>query len=325
MAASSVSLAETRSPCTVTMCCSIRATMKIHELLSKVMVDGTPDPARFKHAAGEAVAEAARRAGGHHRRVVGSGEGAPVLWANGEVDAAIQLEHLWDDVARSQPMDLQCAYPMTARDESAHSVNEQFRLIANTAPVMIWMSDVDKQVTYVNQRWLDFTGWPVNVVPGHRWIELIHPDDVDRCGDAYTKAFDQRQPFDVEHRLHRSDGEYRWIVTSGVPRYDKGGSFAGYAGIAVDVTERKLAEETLSTLNQRLIEAHEEERTRLARDLHDDIGQQLIVVLLRLEVVKQRVDVYVPELGVEIGRAIEISRRSRVMCRVCCIVSTLHS
>ena len=183
---------------------------------------------------------------------------------------------------------------------------EQFRLIANTAPVMIWMSDVDKQVTYVNQRWLDFTGWPVNVAPGHRWIELIHPDDVDRCGDAYTKAFDQRQPFDVEHRLHRSDGEYRWIVTSGVPRYDKGGSFAGYAGIAVDVTERKLAEETLSTLNQRLIEAHEEERTRLARDLHDDIGQQLIVVLLRLEVVKQRVDVYVPELGVEIGRAIEM-------------------
>jgi len=94
--------------------------MKIHELLSMVMVDGTPDPARFKHAAGEAVAEAARRAGGHHRRVVGCGEGAPVLWANGEVDAAIQLEHLWDDVARSQPMDIQCAYPMTARDESAH-------------------------------------------------------------------------------------------------------------------------------------------------------------------------------------------------------------
>ena len=182
---------------------------------------------------------------------------------------------------------------------------ERFRLITNTAPVMIWMSDVDKQVTYVNQPWLNFTGWPVNVVPGHRWIELIHPDDVERCGDAYVKAFDQRQPFQVEHRLRRHDGEYRWTVSTGVPRYDADGSFTGYIGTVVDVTERKLAEDTLSTLRQRLIEAHEEERTRLARELHDDIGQQLTVLVLRLEVVMQRVEIPMPELGLEIGSVIE--------------------
>jgi hypothetical protein len=78
----------------------------------------------------------------------------------------------------------------------------------------------------------------------------------------------------MEHRLRRHDGEYRWVVTAGVPRYETDGSFAGYIGTGVDITERKLAEEALSTVSQKLIEAHEEERSRIARELHDDINQQ---------------------------------------------------
>ena len=109
----------------------------------------------------------------------------------------------------------QAMQALVAARETARESEERFRLIANTAPVMIWMSDADKQVTYVNQPWLDFTGWPPNVVPGHQWITLIHPDDVERCGDVYVKAFEQRQPFEVEHRLRRHDGEYRWTVTVG--------------------------------------------------------------------------------------------------------------
>ena len=135
---------------------------------------------------------------------------------------------------------------------------ERFRLIANTAPVMIWMSDVDKQVTYVNQRWLEFTGWPSNELPGHRWIKLIHPDDVERCGEVYGKAFDGRQPFQVEHRQRRHDGAYRWTVTAGVPRYGTDGSFAGFVGTAVDVTDRKLVElallESHAALKERTLE-----------------------------------------------------------------------
>jgi len=192
-----------------------------------------------------------------------------------------------------------------ATQDFVRASEERFRLIANTAPVMIWMSDVDKQVTYVNQPWLNFTGWPVDVPPGHRWIDLIHPDDVKRCGEAYVKAFDQRQPFQVEHRLRRHDGEYRWTVSTGVPRYDADGSARGSVGTAIDVTERKLAEDTLSTLNQRLFQAQELERARLAQELHDDIGQQLSMLLLRLEAARQRVDTSMPELGREIGSAIE--------------------
>jgi PAS domain S-box-containing protein len=140
-----------------------------------------------------------------------------------------------------------------------------FRTLANAAPVMIWMSEVDKQVTYVNTPWLDFTGWPPNEVPGNRWIQLIHPDDVQRCGDAYVKAFDQREPFQVEHRLRRHDGEYRWTVSTGVPKYDPDGSFTGYVGTAVDVTERKIASDKLQEY-ERVIESAEEMIAVVDRD-----------------------------------------------------------
>jgi DNA-binding NarL/FixJ family response regulator len=108
--------------------------LNISQLLSKVMVDGTPDPTRFMDATGEVVAEAAQRAAGRHRRVAACGECAPTLWARGDVDAAIQLEHLWDEVARSQPMDTQCAYPMTIRQENARALR---RLCAEHTAVVI--------------------------------------------------------------------------------------------------------------------------------------------------------------------------------------------
>lgn len=115
------------------------------------------------------------------------------------------------------------------------------------------------------------------------------------------------KPFEVEHRLRRHDGEYRWTVTTGVPRYDAGGSFRGYVGTAIDTTERKLAEDALSTLNQRLVQAQEVERTRLAQELHDDIGQQVTMLQLHLEAAKQRAEASTAELGQQIGSAIEIA------------------
>jgi DNA-binding NarL/FixJ family response regulator len=96
--------------------------LNISQMLSKVMVDGAPDPTRFMNAAAEVVAEAAQRAAGQHRKVAACGECSPTLWAKGDVDAAIQLEHLWDEVSRSQQMDIQCAYPMATGDESARAV-----------------------------------------------------------------------------------------------------------------------------------------------------------------------------------------------------------
>jgi signal transduction histidine kinase len=91
----------------------------------------------------------------------------------------------------------------------------------------------------------------------------------------------------MEYRLRRHDGEYRWVLDHGVPRFNPDGSFAGYIGSVIDVTVRKAAEETLATVSRKLIEVQEQERTRIARDLHDDINQQLAMVAVEIEQLKQ--------------------------------------
>ena len=200
----------------------------------------------------------------------------------------------------------------TQRREAEQAVREsegRFRLVASSTPVMIWMSGTDKLCIYFNQGWLEFTGRSVEAELGHGWTEGVHHKDLERCFQTYTKAFERREPFQMEYRLRRHDGEYRWIFDHGVPRFNAEGSFAGYIGSAIDVTERKLAEEALSTVSQKLIEAQEQERCRLAQELHDDIGQQLVGLLLRLTVARKRVEVPMPELGQEIGSAIETARR----------------
>jgi PAS domain S-box-containing protein len=167
-------------------------------------------------------------------------------------------------------------------DDSRRANDETFQLFAHTAPVMIWISGVDKLCTYVNQRWLDFTGRPLDAELGNGWSEGVHPDDLGLCLDQYTTAFDRRESFQFEYRLRRSDAQYRWIFDSGVPRFDSDGSFAGYIGSAIDVTQHKLAEEALSTVSQRLIDAQEEERAWIARELHDDIGQRVSLLIMNL-------------------------------------------
>jgi signal transduction histidine kinase len=87
----------------------------------------------------------------------------------------------------------------------------------------------------------------------------------------------------MEYRLRRNDGEYRWVLDTGVPRFNPDGSFAGYIGSCLDITDRKLAEEALASVGRRLIEAHEEERTWIARELHDDIVQRLALLAVELE------------------------------------------
>lgn len=183
------------------------------------------------------------------------------------------------DVLARQAADL---IERTRAEAAVRESEEWFRLMANSAPVTIWMTGADKGCTYVNQAWLDFTGRPVDAALGRGWTEGIHPEDVERSWETYAEAFDRREPFQMEYRARRQDGEFRWVIDTGVPRYKADGSFAGYIGSAMDITERRLAQEALSTVSQRLIDAQEEERSRLARELHDDISQRLGLLSLRL-------------------------------------------
>jgi len=128
---------------------------------------------------------------------------------------------------------------------------ERFRLMADTAPALIWMSGTDKLCTYFNKPWLKFTGRSIELERGNGWLEGVHPEDLRRCMDTYTQAFDRREEFRMEYRLRRHDGEYRWIIDIGVPRFDRGRSFIGYIGSGVDVTERKHAEQALRESEER--------------------------------------------------------------------------
>ncbi len=160
---------------------------------------------------------------------------------------------------------------------------ERFRLGANAAPVMIWAAGIDGKCSYFNKTWLKFTGRRFEEELGDGWAEGVHPDDVNRCLKTYAEAFKQREPFEMEYRLRRKDGEYRWILDNGVPRFTPDGTFAGYIGSCIDITDRKLAAESLSTIGRRLIEAHEAERTWIGRELHDDINQRLALLANELD------------------------------------------
>jgi PAS domain S-box-containing protein len=160
---------------------------------------------------------------------------------------------------------------------------ERFRLVANTAPVMIWMAGTDRLCTYVNQPWLEFTGRPLEAELGNGWVETVHPEDLNSCMHTYTEAFDRRESFQMEYRVRRHDGKYRWVSDIGVPRFNPDHLFAGYIGSATDVTQRKLAEESLADVGRRLIEAHEEERTWIARELHDDVNQRMALLAIELD------------------------------------------
>jgi PAS domain S-box-containing protein len=170
---------------------------------------------------------------------------------------------------------------------SLRESEQRFRLVANSAPVMIWMSGPDKLCTFFNQGWLNFTGRPLEYELGNGWASGVHKDDLKRCLEIYSQAFDARVDFEMEYRLRRSDGQYRWINDAGLPRFEADGTFQGYIGSCIDTTERRQSEEARRQMSGRLITAHEEERARIARDLHDDLSQRMALLEIGLQEFEQ--------------------------------------
>src|SRR5437667_11221201 len=137
-------------------------------------------------------------------------------------------------------------------EEELRESEERFRTVADAAPVLIWMAGVDKLCNFFNKPWLEFTGRTLEQELGNGWAEGVHPDDFQSCLKTYVEAFDARQPFVMQYRLRRHDGEYRWISDNGVPRYDAQKNFAGYIGSCMDVTELINKEQALRESEERM-------------------------------------------------------------------------
>jgi two-component system, cell cycle sensor histidine kinase and response regulator CckA len=131
---------------------------------------------------------------------------------------------------------------------------ERFRLVADTAPVMIWVAGLDKLCTFFNKPWLDFRGRTMEEESGNGWLAGVHTDDQDRCFEIYTSSFDARRSFQMEYRLLRADGEYRWVLDTGTPHYRES-EFAGYIGSCVDITEQKRVVEQLHNKQAQLVDS----------------------------------------------------------------------
>jgi PAS domain S-box-containing protein len=127
-------------------------------------------------------------------------------------------------------------------EEELRESEARFRTVADAAPVLIWMSGTDKLCNFFNKGWLDFTGRTIEQELGSGWAEGVYAEDLDHCHKVYENSFDARQPFTMEYRLRRNDGEYRWVLDSGTPRFAPDGAFLGYIGSCIDITERKQAE-----------------------------------------------------------------------------------
>lgn len=194
----------------------------------------------------------------------------------------------------------------TRAERALRMSEERIRYILENVPSMIWTARPDTTLDYLNQTCVEFSGLSVESLRNEGWLDAVHPEDRDRLIATYTPAFEKRTRVMAEYRLRSADGTYRWLLASGVPMYGPDGSYSGYVGCDFDITERKNAEEVMresrsaleasnreiQQLAGRLIEAQDAERARIARDLHDDVSQQLAGMSIALTGLTHRLDAF---------------------------------
>ncbi len=177
------------------------------------------------------------------------------------------------------------------RDIEAIAVAEserRFRESMDAAPVLLWTADVNGSRTFFNRCWLQFTGTRMEDQTGAGWQSSVHPEDRYALL-RYSAAVKSCDRFELEYRLRAADGEYRWLQDFGAPWLGQDGRVLGYVGACADRTERKRVETALHQLSGRLLELQDDERRRIARELHDTTAQNLAVLSMNLHGVRDKV------------------------------------
>ena len=175
------------------------------------------------------------------------------------------------------------------------AAEERFKHLADASPVLIWISGPDALMTYFNRSWLEFRGRTLDEESGNGWTEGLHPDDRNLCLETYLKSFSARQPFRMQYRLRRGDGEYSWVENRGGPFYDQEGRLGGFTGSALDVNE-----------SQKTFYTPDEESVRMVFSLTERERQVLVLIAQGLSTKKAAL-----QLGISYKTA--DSHRSRIL------------
>ncbi len=188
-------------------------------------------------------------------------------------------------------------------------VERTFQALADEAPVLLWMSDANGRRFYFNRGWLSFTGSTLREQTGDRWRAFIHPDDLTGAVDRYALAIRSCENYESEFRLRTASGEYRYVQDRAAPRMSEDGRMLGYLGCTMDRTERKEVETALHRLSARLLELQDDERRRIARELHDTTAQNLAAISMYLFTLKDASARLEPRLQENIRQGIELAEQ----------------
>ncbi len=233
--------------------------------------------------------------------------GIPILAAAVSV---MGRDALWRGWSEYDPLDCRARFDLRLaglveeQREKSKILSEseaRFRSMANSAPALIWMSGLDGRFNFFNKAWLDLTGRTLRQELGNGWAEGLHPEDFHRFFEKYDSSFSAREEFSMEHRLRKYDGEYSWIFNKGVPRFASDGTFVGYIGSAIDITQRKEAETNLQQEREQLARVTRVSTMgELAASLAHELNQPLTAILANAQAAERLMAAKPPDLE-EVG------------------------